>query len=71
MVSLGILGPGHTIYSFRHTAAINLYRNTKDIGLLQRIMDHTEITTTMTYLRGLGELNESDWQQASPTLNII
>ena len=71
MVSLGILEPGHTIYSFRHTAAINLYRNTKDIGLLQRIMDHTEVTTTMTYLRGLGELNESDWQQASPTLNII
>jgi len=62
MTARGIIEPGHTIYSFRHTAAIDLYQKTKDVALLQRIMGHADITTTMTYLRGLGELNESDWQ---------
>jgi integrase len=63
----GIIEPGHTIYSFRHTAAIDLYRRTRDVSLLQRIMGHVEITTTMTYLRGLGELNEQDWEIGMPT----
>lgn len=67
MLQRGIIEPGHTIYSFRHTAAIDLYRRTRDVSLLQRIMGHVEITTTMTYLRGLGELNEQDWELGMPT----
>lgn len=67
----GIIQNGHTLYSFRHTAAIELYRKTGDVGLLQRIMGHAEITTTMTYLRGVGELSIDDWKQATPTLNIL
>lgn len=67
MLQRGIIEPGHTIYSFRHTAAIDLYRRTRDVSLLQRIMGHVEITTTMTYLRGLGELNEQDWEIGMPT----
>jgi len=67
MLIRGVIEIGHTIYSFRHTAAIDLYRRTRDISLLQRIMGHFEVTTTMTYLRGLGELNEQDWEIGMPT----
>src|SRR5690606_29699401 len=48
MLKRGIITCGHTIYSFRHTAAIELYKRTKDVALLQRIMGHVDITTTMT-----------------------
>lgn len=67
MLTLNLIEVGHTIYSFRHTAAIDLYRRTRDVSLLQRIMGHVEVTTTMAYLRGLGELNEQDWELGMPT----
>jgi integrase len=67
MLKRNIIQSGHTIYSFRHTAAIDLYKRTHDVALLQRIMGHVEITTTMTYLRGLGEINEADWKISMPS----
>jgi integrase len=33
-----------TIYSFRHTAAVLMYRKTKDIYLLQKLLGHQSIT---------------------------
>lgn len=42
-----------TLYSIRHTAAVSLYRKTKDIALIQRLMNHSSIEVTMGYLRSL------------------
>ncbi|UIR57454.1 tyrosine-type recombinase/integrase [Sphingobacterium sp. SRCM116780] len=60
MVKLGIVEKNHTIYSFRHTSAVSIYRKTKEIHLLQQIMGHSDMIVTLKYLRGLGVVdNES------------
>lgn len=43
----------HTLYSFRHTGAINVFEKTKDLGKLQMVMGHSNLNVTLTYLRGL------------------
>lgn len=52
---------GQTMYSFKHTGAVQLYQATKDIYLVSRMCGHTSITTTEIYLRSLGEsIREAD-----------
>lgn len=57
-----------TIYSFRHAAAIAVYRMNKDIHLLQQLMGHTAMTTTLTYLRGLGIVTREELISSMPAL---
>jgi integrase len=42
-----------TIYSFRHTGAINVYKKSNSINLLKEVMGHSDIKVSLTYLRGL------------------
>jgi integrase len=42
-----------TIYSFRHTGAINVYKKSNSIQLLKEVMGHSDIKVSLTYLRGL------------------
>ena len=51
-----------TIYSFRHSGAIEIFKRTGSITKLQRAMGHSSINVSLTYLRGLEipELNEED-----------
>lgn len=51
-----------TIYSFRHTGAINVYKKSNSIQLLKEVMGHSDIKVSLTYLRGLevAELKEED-----------
>lgn len=42
-----------TIYSFRHTGAINVYKKSNSIYLLKEVMGHSDIKVSLTYLRGL------------------
>ena len=53
---------GITLYSFRHTAAIDIYTRTGSLSKLQKAMGHSNLTTSLTYLRGLNvtELSEED-----------
>ncbi len=44
----------NTLYSFRHTGAINVYEKTGSLSKLQQVMGHTNLNTSLTYLRGLG-----------------
>lgn len=48
-----------TLYSFRHTAAVRLYQNTKDIKQVQAFLRHSNISITDTYLRNLGVIDET------------
>lgn len=43
-----------TFYCWKHTGAMNLYMATKDPYIVMNQCRHSEITTTMTYLRSLG-----------------
>ena len=56
------LDPTVTIYSFRHSGAIDIFKRTGSITKLQKAMGHSSISVSLTYLRGLEvpELNEED-----------
>ncbi len=68
MIDLGLLEKGHTIYSFRHTSAVNVYRKTKDLHVLQQLLQHSNMIVTLNYLRGLGEINTEQLMDALPEL---
>lgn len=56
------IGANTTIYSFRHSGAIELFKRTGSITKLQKAMGHSSIKVSLTYLRGLEipELMEED-----------
>jgi integrase len=68
MLELKLIKNNQTIYSFRHTAAVSLYRRKKDIYLLQKLLGHSSIGVTQKYLRGLGEVNIEELRDAAPEL---
>ena len=51
-----------TIYSFRHSGAIEIFKRTGSLTKLQRAMGHSSLQVSLTYLRGLEvtELTEED-----------
>ena len=53
LTELNMLG-NYSLYSWKHTGAIALYKKTKDIKLVQQQCRHKHITTTDKYLRDLG-----------------
>ena len=42
-----------TLYSFRHTGAIKVFEKSGSLPILQRVMGHSDIKVSLTYLRGL------------------
>ena len=42
-----------TLYSFRHTGAIEIFKRTGSITNLQKAMGHSSLNVSLTYLRGL------------------
>lgn len=54
------VNPHFTLYSFKHTGAVQLYLATKDPELIQRQCRHTNIHQTTTYLRDLGLFTNFD-----------
>ena len=57
-----LLEDNQTLYSFRHTGAIDVYKRTGSIEKLKAAMGHSNIMVSLTYLRGLdvAELREED-----------
>ena len=57
-----LLKQGQTLYSFRHSGAIEIFKRTGSIHKLQRAMGHSSLQVSLTYLRGLEvtELKEED-----------
>ena len=56
------IGTSVTIYSFRHSGAIEIFKRTGSITKLQKAMGHSSINVSLTYLRGLEipDLKEED-----------
>lgn len=48
-----LIQPEQTLYSFRHTGAINVFKHTGSLRVLQAVMGHNDLKTSLTYLRGL------------------
>lgn len=57
MLKERLLEADHTLYSFRHTAAVNIYMKSKDPYKIQQLFGHGSLTVTLTYLRSLGLVN--------------
>lgn len=68
MLEMGIIEKNQTIYSFRHTGAVNVYRKTKDLHILQQLLQHSNMIVTLNYLRGLGEIDEEGLKNNLPEL---
>jgi integrase len=47
------LEQGQTLYSFRHSGAIEIFKRTGSITKLQKAMGHSFVNVSLTYLRGL------------------
>ena len=64
-----LLESDQTLYSFRHTGAIEIYKRTGSIEKLKAAMGHSNVIVSLTYLRGLdvAELQEEDM----PKINHI
>jgi integrase len=47
------LEKNQTLYSFRHSGAINIFKQTGSINKLQSALGHSSINVSLTYLRNL------------------
>jgi len=56
------LKEGQTLYSFRHSGAIEIFKRTGSISKVQKAMGHSSLNVSLTYLRGLEfeQLKEKD-----------
>jgi len=68
MLEEGVIRKEQTMYSFRHTAAVNVYRKTKDLHILQQLLGHSDMIVTLKYLRGLGVHNTEELRNVMPEL---
>jgi integrase len=57
-----LLQQDQTLYSFRYSGAIEIYKRTGSLSKLQKALGHSSLSVSLTYLRGLevSELEESD-----------
>ena len=46
-----------TLYSFRHSGAIEIYKRTGSLEKLKTVMGHSDLSVSLTYLRGLDVTN--------------
>lgn len=68
MMEMGIVEKDQTMYSFRHTAAVEVYRKTKDLHILQQLLGHSDMIVTLKYLRGLGVNSMEEMKAVMPAL---
>jgi integrase len=57
-----LISTEQTLYSFRHSGAIEIYKRTGSLSKLQKAMGHSSLKVSLTYLRGLEveDLKEED-----------
>jgi integrase len=66
----GVARPGLTSHSLRHTFAVRIYKQTKDIELTRFALGHSRVSTTGIYLRGLGLDELEPEQEAELTIAL-
>lgn len=60
MVSLGLINKNQTLYSFRHTAAVNVFTKHQNLHLIQKLFAHSNLAVSLNYLRSLGSAEITD-----------
>lgn len=54
---LGISEHKAYVHNFRHTFAVNMLKNTKDVYLVSKLLGHCNVSITEDYLKGLTKLD--------------
>lgn len=57
--SLNLYKQGYDVYGWKHTGAIELYKETKDLMLVKEQCGHSDVSQTVEYLRDLGVFHYS------------
>jgi integrase len=68
MLDKGLIKENQTIYSIRHTSATKIYLKCKDVSIVQKMMGHSNMTVTLTYLRSLGQMNVENLIEYIPSI---
>lgn len=63
-----LLEENQTLYSFRHTGAIRVFEKSGSLATLQRVMGHSDMKVSLTYLRGL-EVKQLDVEDLPKLIN--
>lgn len=56
MLQQQLIQPMQTLYSFRHAASVNVFERTQNLRLLQQLLGHSSLNTSLTYLRSVGAI---------------
>lgn len=56
MSELRLIQPKQTLYIFRHAASVNVFTRTQNLKLLQQLLGHSNLNTSMTSLRCIGAI---------------
>jgi integrase len=62
---LGLLETGYTLYSWKHTGAVNAYRAGVGVKELQKLLRHSSVQITDIYLKSLGLRTDPNIQNYS------
>jgi integrase len=54
MLQRGLISSNQTLYSFRHAASVNVFDRTQSLKLLQQLLGHSSLNTSLIYLRSIG-----------------
>ena len=68
MIDNNILKANQTIYSIRHTSAVKIYKKCKDVSIVQKMMGHSNMAVTLTYLRSLGQMEVESLLEYIPAI---
>ena len=58
-------------HNFRHTFAVNMLKNTKDIYLVSKLLGHCNVTITEDYLKGLTKMDIIDMAKGYSILDNL
>lgn len=65
---IGIDNKDYTIYSWKHTGVIALWKHTQDIELIRNHCGHADVAITTKYLRDLGQFTDYGKKKNFPEL---
>ena len=69
MLVLGLINENQTLYSFRHSAAVDVFTRHQNLHLVQKLFAHSSLTVSLTYLRSIGMAEVTD-EGLLPKLSI-
>ena len=71
MMNLGLINENQTLYSFRHSAAVDVFTRHQNLQLLQKLFGHSSLAVSLTYLRSIGQAEILDENLLPQLGNVV